>query len=118
MRHGELVVEDIGLSIDDIGSANLQAFFEPTDALKPHQLHGGRIVSEVAHEPLTAPFPDLFDTQQAADHLSGSHIGMELFDFMELGAVDIAVRIMLEQDRKSTRLNSSHVKISYAVFCL
>src|SRR5690606_40828390 len=24
----------------------------------------------------------------------------------------------LHQDRKSTRLNSSHVKISYAVFCL
>src|SRR5690606_15389411 len=26
--------------------------------------------------------------------------------------------IFLEPDRKSTRLNSSHVKISYAVFCL
>src|SRR5690606_6623469 len=26
--------------------------------------------------------------------------------------------IELEEDRKSTRLNSSHVKISYAVFCL
>src|SRR5690606_41532841 len=25
---------------------------------------------------------------------------------------------IVEQDRKSTRLNSSHVKISYAVFCL
>src|SRR5690606_41438738 len=25
---------------------------------------------------------------------------------------------VLQQDRKSTRLNSSHVKISYAVFCL
>src|SRR5690349_23560662 len=25
---------------------------------------------------------------------------------------------VLEQDRKSTRLNSSHVEISYAVFCL
>src|SRR5690349_3317362 len=25
---------------------------------------------------------------------------------------------MLERDRKSTRLNSSHVEISYAVFCL
>src|SRR5690606_39649272 len=24
----------------------------------------------------------------------------------------------MQQDRKSTRLNSSHVKISYAVFCL
>src|SRR5690606_40560615 len=31
-----------------------------------------------------------------------------------------AVRTLLEglADRKSTRLNSSHVKISYAVFCL
>src|SRR5690606_41914546 len=27
-------------------------------------------------------------------------------------------RSTLAQDRKSTRLNSSHVKISYAVFCL
>src|SRR5690606_41796542 len=27
-------------------------------------------------------------------------------------------RHAIEQDRKSTRLNSSHVKISYAVFCL
>src|SRR5690606_41023539 len=26
--------------------------------------------------------------------------------------------ILIQQDRKSTRLNSSHVKISYAVFCL
>src|SRR5437870_6258061 len=26
--------------------------------------------------------------------------------------------VPLEQDRKSTRLNSSHVAISYAVFCL
>src|SRR5690606_41184630 len=27
-------------------------------------------------------------------------------------------RTLSKQDRKSTRLNSSHVKISYAVFCL
>src|SRR5690606_40888962 len=26
--------------------------------------------------------------------------------------------VLILQDRKSTRLNSSHVKISYAVFCL
>src|SRR5690554_7693298 len=26
--------------------------------------------------------------------------------------------VRLQQDRKSTRLNSSHVRISYAVFCL
>src|SRR3712207_7736098 len=35
----------------------------------------------------------------------------------EGGAVDRAHRL-LEQDRKSTRLNSSHANISYAVFCL
>src|SRR5690606_40995478 len=28
------------------------------------------------------------------------------------------VHVVLRGDRKSTRLNSSHVKISYAVFCL
>src|SRR5690606_39839689 len=30
----------------------------------------------------------------------------------------VAMPIRRPQDRKSTRLNSSHVKISYAVFCL
>src|SRR2546422_6697082 len=32
--------------------------------------------------------------------------------------VGIAVRVVLVLDRKSTRLNSSHGYISYAVFCL
>src|SRR5690606_10443522 len=35
-----------------------------------------------------------------------------------LPAGDLALRPALPRDRKSTRLNSSHVKISYAVFCL
>src|SRR5690554_1660005 len=30
----------------------------------------------------------------------------------------LAVSVYLDEDRKSTRLNSSHVRISYAVFCL
>src|SRR5690606_41064472 len=30
----------------------------------------------------------------------------------------VVTATMLSADRKSTRLNSSHVKISYAVFCL
>src|SRR5690606_40376220 len=34
---------------------------------------------------------------------------------LAVGALVLALRV---QDRKSTRLNSSHVKISYAVFCL
>src|SRR5436305_7635962 len=38
-----------------------------------------------------------------------------------VGAVHSGVRVLAEwphPDRKSTRLNSSHVRISYAVFCL
>src|SRR5690606_23216170 len=38
---------------------------------------------------------------------------------MSLGGIIIAIGVMVDAaDRKSTRLNSSHVKISYAVFCL
>src|SRR5436305_8353605 len=36
----------------------------------------------------------------------------------DLAAVPPAVRGEQAGDRKSTRLNSSHVRISYAVFCL
>src|SRR5207253_10165393 len=32
--------------------------------------------------------------------------------------VDLLIVLIAVQDRKSTRLNSSHVAISYAVFCL
>src|SRR5690606_42136866 len=35
-----------------------------------------------------------------------------------LGKPAIVRNEEIEKDRKSTRLNSSHVKISYAVFCL
>src|SRR5690554_7065273 len=36
----------------------------------------------------------------------------------ETSAVVEAIRVERNPDRKSTRLNSSHVRISYAVFCL
>src|SRR6266702_5556075 len=67
--------------------------------------------------------------KDAAD-LSRSHAVREFF--AGLGPVDILVNNaggvcgqtgrpledVADQDRKSTRLNSSHVAISYAVFCL
>src|SRR5207302_1538392 len=54
--------------------------------------------------------------------LVGATVALELGD--EFGLVTYAdepkswLRAGSGQDRKSTRLNSSHVKISYAVFCL
>src|SRR3712207_9484655 len=41
-----------------------------------------------------------FDRKHVVEHMVVAHIGVG------------------EQDRKSTRLNSSHANISYAVFCL
>src|SRR5690606_39453029 len=37
---------------------------------------------------------------------------------MQRRILRLAPRLLWNRDRKSTRLNSSHVKISYAVFCL
>src|SRR3989442_6000238 len=34
------------------------------------------------------------------------------------GGPGVKIRLAPQADRKSTRLNSSHVRISYAVFCL
>src|SRR5437899_4986364 len=37
---------------------------------------------------------------------------------LNLGRIELAKQFLEEADRKSTRLNSSHLGISYAVFCL
>src|SRR5436309_7813843 len=39
-------------------------------------------------------------------------------DALRIGSRRWVLRDRTSRDRKSTRLNSSHVKISYAVFCL
>src|SRR5690606_40462280 len=45
-------------------------------------------------------------------------VGMEDDTNYELVPADRPILLRTFIDRKSTRLNSSHVKISYAVFCL
>src|SRR5690606_40117416 len=61
---------------------------------------------KAAHDPLVSgysPSEQLsLEQRKAVDHIFGSRGFITLF----------------RGDRKSTRLNSSHVKISYAVFCL
>src|SRR5690606_39712238 len=44
-------------------------------------------------------------------------IGRNYFRALLEQGADIEI-VAVNEDRKSTRLNSSHVKISYAVFCL
>src|SRR5690625_6520926 len=52
-----------------------------------------------------------------AEGLSKSYGSLEVFTDVDL-AVDRGSKVVVLGDRKSTRLNSSHVAISYAVFCL
>src|SRR3989442_1993828 len=57
---------------------------------------------------------------RAAPPLAGDHVGRDPLSVVEIGDYDLRDprRAGERQDRKSTRLNSSHVRISYAVFCL
>src|SRR5438067_5782120 len=48
----------------------------------------------------------------------GASVAAVTFSAFALGALLAAPIANAEKDRKSTRLNSSHVSISYAVFCL
>src|SRR3712207_8314437 len=52
----------------------------------------------------------------AIAHLSSEHPYHKVGDVAKLAAE--AQALLAEVDRKSTRLNSSHANISYAVFCL
>src|SRR3989442_3864685 len=43
---------------------------------------------------------------------------VEVLEFLQCLVTTLKPQLVVETDRKSTRLNSSHVRISYAVFCL
>src|SRR3712207_6973039 len=71
------------------------------------------------------PYTTLFrslDHPRVAAHLGGRALG-DLLAVVQHGDAlrdlhDQAHVVLDQEDRKSTRLNSSHANISYAVFCL
>src|SRR5207302_5837478 len=62
-------------------------------------------------------FPELYVASVKAGEQVGS-LPEVLQRYIVYLKLIIGVRQKMTKDRKSTRLNSSHVKISYAVFCL
>src|SRR5207249_8614229 len=63
----------------------------------------------------TRPAPNKSGIGTNGSRGGGSHSRR---DFAKVPAALVVLRIRKIRDRKSTRLNSSHVSISYAVFCL
>src|SRR2546430_11609803 len=59
------------------------------------------------------PYTTLFRSQGQRTHTGGAVGALYPAQFRRR-----ALGLLPEQDRKSTRLNSSHSQISYAVFCL
>src|SRR3989442_3358429 len=65
------------------------------------------------------PYTTLFRSEQnLPDDLRGRAFAASRADREEVRKLRTWQKRMYEADRKSTRLNSSHVRISYAVFCL
>src|SRR3712207_7625400 len=72
------------------------------------------------------PYTTLFRSRGAASgHPAGADLAMVLegkrlliTGVLTKGSIAYAVAERAQRDRKSTRLNSSHANISYAVFCL
>src|SRR5690606_39946724 len=58
-----------------------------------------------------------FETILAESDVITLHCPLNAHTYHLLGEAEFA-QMKRKPDRKSTRLNSSHVKISYAVFCL
>src|SRR3712207_8658279 len=61
---------------------------------------------------------DLVDGVPEGDHQSVLERGRPVLQEQVDAPPDAAQVVQLRLDRKSTRLNSSHANISYAVFCL
>src|SRR3712207_9000345 len=57
-------------------------------------------------------------TYETAQLLRQRRMKWEMVIVKSLSQSDADIRARVNEDRKSTRLNSSHANISYAVFCL
>src|SRR5699024_9523921 len=97
LQTGQSLREDLGLENDQlatlVGGSAHKSLFDLQSKLEEEPSHGSESIESLL------------------DELLDSDVLYSELDDLNLGTA-------LERDRKSTRLNSSHVSISYAVFCL
>src|SRR5690606_26947842 len=93
---------------------------EAADArIREQIVHEGRVAAKLSHEHAIAVYDVVLEAGEpwlVMEHLPSRSVARALGLVDTLPVLEVAQ--IGAQDRKSTRLNSSHVKISYAVFCL
>src|SRR3712207_7242777 len=60
----------------------------------------------------------LMSAHRVVAQIPGEGVVIDARDFLDVSNAGGPFQTVLLRDRKSTRLNSSHANISYAVFCL
>src|SRR5699024_11696196 len=91
----------------------------PTSAIYPLSLHDALPISRSNKECRRGWFPQYSGIQDMHRRLPGGRAGVQYAADPLLHIYFGRMTSVLQgRDRKSTRLNSSHVSISYAVFCL
>src|SRR5687768_17959379 len=76
------------------------------------------VTDRVAHAGLALDIEPFGDLAKLSDSELAKRLSDCRDDRIEIDAAPAFARGQFESDRKSTRLNSSHGYISYAVFCL
>src|SRR5437773_12425920 len=89
----------------------------PTPTIYPLSLHDALPILTITTENCDAA-SGVPHRQRANGRQSTREVEMPSRREFIAGVGGTARRLSLFQDRKSTRLNSSHITISYAVFCL
>src|SRR5690242_21482264 len=72
----------------------------------------------LAHPIIDSTIEAARERQRREAAAAEEHVEMVLSSMSRLTGIDFAQFDFGQADRKSTRLNSSHMSISYAVFCL
>src|ERR1022692_4650796 len=79
---------------------------------------GWTVVAKVREAHKQTPILFLTARDSVRDRVKGLELGADDYLVKPFAFAELLARVRTLLDRKSTRLNSSHLVISYAVFCL